>query len=166
MKEKFTRLIAKSLQCLLLVMLLFVTSPIAYSNTQDAIAAGLFSKKIDNPLTTRELRERVQAGITGNYVEDSKSLVTSIRTALDVSPDSTDKDQIQAEARYKINAYSSRYRTDAEKNGLYSFTTLRTALNSVASYYNGSTRRSVPKKVRDRVMVELSRVDAALAEGR
>jgi photosystem II Psb27 protein len=166
MKEKYFRLVSKSLQCLLMVALVFATSLIGYGNTQDAIAAGLFAKKTDNSLTTRELRDQMNAGMTGNYVEDTKLLVTSLRTAVTLPPDSKEKAAVQSDARYKINAYSSRYRADAEKNGLYSFTTLRTALNAVASYYNGSSRRSVPQKVRDRVMLELDRVDTALSEGR
>ncbi|MEE3716258.1 hypothetical protein V2H45_05815 [Tumidithrix elongata RA019] len=164
MKEKYTQLVSKSLQCLLMVTLVFVTSLIGYGNTQDAIAAGLFTRKVD--ITNRELIERVNAGMTGNYVEDTKLLVASLRTAVTLPPDAQDKDKIQTEAHYKINAYSSRYRANPEKNSLYSFTTLRTALNAVASYYNGTSRRSVPQKVRDRVLVELDRVDTALSEGR
>jgi photosystem II Psb27 protein len=48
---------------------------------------------------------------------------------------------------------------------LRSYTTLRTALNNLGSYYTRSTKRVVPQKVRDRVLVELDRVEQALAQG-
>lgn len=116
--------------------------------------------------TNREILEEANAGITGNYVEDTKAVVNSLRYAIELDPKDPNKTAAQTDARFKINSYASRYRRDTEKLGLTSFTTLRTALNALASYYNGTTKRSVPPKVRDRVILELDRVDQALAQGR
>ncbi|AFY73324.1 hypothetical protein Syn7502_01221 [Synechococcus sp. PCC 7502] len=116
--------------------------------------------------TNKEILEKANAGMTGNYVEDTKAVVKSLRYAVGLDPKDPNKIAAQTDARYKINAYASRYRRDSEKLGLTSFTTLRTALNALASYYNGTTKRSVPPKVRDRVILELDRVDIALEQGR
>ncbi len=116
--------------------------------------------------TNKEILERAAAGIKGNYVEDTKAVVDSLRYAVGLDPNDPKKSEAQTDARFKINSYASRYRRDSEKLGLTSFTTLRTALNALASYYNGTTKRSVPPKVRDRVILELDRVDQALAQGR
>lgn len=113
------------------------------------------------PLTTKEMRELVGGGMTGNYEEDVKRLVASLRTALD-----QETKEAQTDAKYKINAFAARYRRPPYE-GLESFTTLRTALNTLASYYNNTTARraSLPQKVKERVFMELDRAERALAEG-
>lgn len=105
-------------------------------------------------------------GLTGNYVSDTQAVIQSLRYAIGLSASDTNRKTAQADARSKINAFASRYRRDPDKLSLASFTTLRTALNALASYYNGTTKRAVPEKVRDRVLIELERVEAALAQGR
>lgn len=131
------------------------------SNAEAALIGS--GKKVT---TNKEILEQANAGITGNYTEDTKAVVDSLRYAVGLDPKDPKKSEAQTDARYKINSYASRYRRDSEKLGLTSFTTLRTALNALASYYNGTTKRSVPPKVRDRVILELDRVDQALAQGR
>jgi photosystem II Psb27 protein len=105
-------------------------------------------------------------GLTGNYPEDTLAVVKSLRYTVQLPMDAPDRMAAQADARSKINSFAARYHLNTESTTLYSYTTLRTALNALASYYNGTTRRSVPEKVRDRVLVELDRVEAALAQGR
>jgi photosystem II Psb27 protein len=105
-------------------------------------------------------------GLTGNYIEDTQAVVKSLRYTVNLPKDAPERPAAQAEARAKIGAYAARYHLNTESTTLSSYTTLRTALNALASYYNGSTRRGVPEKVRDRVLVELDRVEAALAQGR
>ncbi|MDX1978429.1 MAG: photosystem II protein Psb27 [Pseudanabaenaceae cyanobacterium bins.68] len=116
-------------------------------------------------LSTKEMRELVSGGLTGNYAEDTNAVVKSLRYAITLPKDAPDKSAAQQDAKYKINAFASRYRRDGDKLRLTSFTTLRTALNSLASYYNSTAKRRVPDKVRDRVLVELDRVELALAQG-
>jgi photosystem II Psb27 protein len=43
---------------------------------------------------------------------------------------------------------------------------MSTALNTLAGYYNGSKKRAVPAKVRDRLLPEFDRAEVALAQGR
>jgi photosystem II Psb27 protein len=105
-------------------------------------------------------------GLTGNYTDDTLVVVKSLRYAVQLPTDAADRAEAQADARTKINAFAARYHLNTESANLYSYTTMRTALNALASYYNGTTRRSVPEKVRDRVLVEFERVEAALAQGR
>jgi photosystem II Psb27 protein len=116
-------------------------------------------------LSTKELREIVGGGLTGNYNSDTTAVVKSLRYAVTLPKDAPDKNIAQQDAKYKINAFAARYRRDGDKLRLSSFTTLRTALNSLASYYNSTAKRKVPDKVRDRVLIELDRVELALAQG-
>lgn len=105
-------------------------------------------------------------GLTGNYAGDAEAVIKSLRYAIELPANDVGRNAAQAEARSKITAFTSRYRRDSEKLTLSSFTTLRTALNGLASYYNTTSKRSVPAKVRDRVLIELDRAEAALAQGR
>ncbi len=125
---------------------------------------GNLPRNEGKPLTTREMRELVGGGLSGNYDEDVKKLITSLRTALSMDNNDPAKKAAQTDAKYKINAFASRYRRPPYE-GLESFTTLRTALNTLATYYNSSARRSVPEKVKERVFMELDRAERALAQG-
>lgn len=145
-----------------LVAIALVAVIILVGSNAEAALIGSGSKVTTN----KEILERAAAGINGNYIEDTKAVVDSLRYAVGLDPNDPKKSEAQTDARFKINSYASRYRRDSEKLGLTSFTTLRTALNALASYYNGTTKRSVPPKVRDRVILELDRVDQALAQGR
>jgi photosystem II Psb27 protein len=127
--------------------------------------AALFSKKGDS-LTTKEIQTLVNAGLTGNYIADTTDTIQTLREAINLPEDAENRVAVKTSARYKINAYVSRYRADRDKSGLYSYTTMLTALNTLAGYYNGSTKRAVPAKTRDRLLQEFDRAEAALAQGR
>ena len=127
--------------------------------------AALFTKKND-ALTTKEVQALVNAGLTGNYIADTTDTIKNMREAVNLADDAENRMLVKTSARYRINAYISRYRADREKSGLYSYTTMSTALNTLAGYYNGSMKRAVPVKTRDRLLQELGRAEAALAQGR
>ncbi|WP_271253079.1 hypothetical protein [Pseudanabaena sp. Chao 1811] len=126
--------------------------------------AGLFSR--GDVLTTKEIKTLVNAGLTGDYVADTTDTIKTLREAINLPDNAENRAVVKTSARYKINAYVSRYRADREKNGFYSYTTMLTALNTLAGYYNGTTKRAVPAKVRDRLLQEFDRAEAALAQGR
>lgn len=92
-------------------------------------------------------------------------MVDSLRTAIELPEDAPDKAQAQAEARELINQYASRYRRDKSVSTLTSFTTIRTALNSLAGHYSSYPNRPVPEKLKKRINQELRQVEAALKRG-
>jgi photosystem II Psb27 protein len=128
--------------------------------------AGLFGNRSQKVMTTKEIREQVNAGLTGDYESDTKAVIASLRYAVNLPPDAPDREQAESDAHFKINAYAARYRINSEKASLYSYTTMRTLLNNLAAYYNGSTRKPVPQKTKERVLEEMERVELALSEGR
>lgn len=130
-----------------------------------AANAALFAKKGES-LSTKEIQTLVNAGLTGNYIADTTDTLKTLREAINLAEDAENRAAVKTSARYKINAYVSRYRADREKSGLYSYTTMSTALNTLAGYYNGSNKRAVPAKVRDRLLQEFDRAEVALAQGR
>lgn len=127
--------------------------------------AALFTKKSDT-LSTKELQTLVTAGLTGNYSADTTDTIATLREAINLPENAENRFDIKTSARYKINAYVSRYRADHEKSGLSSYTTMSTALNTLAGYYNGSMKRAVPTKTRDRLLQEFDRAEASLSQGR
>jgi photosystem II Psb27 protein len=98
----------------------------------------------------------------GNYRQDTLELIETLRAAVDLPKDAPDKVELQAAARQKINDFAARYRRDGSLTRLSSFTTMRTALNSLAGHYSSYPNRPVPQKLKDRLDQEFKQVEAAL----
>ncbi len=105
------------------------------------------------------------AGLTGNYREDTLGIIGSLRSALTLPADSPDKVTVRAEARKSINDFASRYQRDPAILKLNSFTTMRTALNSLAGHYSSYPNRPVPDKLKTRLEQEFQQVEVALKRG-
>ena len=103
--------------------------------------------------------------LTGDYRQDTLTVVSTLRKALEVTDDSPDKAAIQLEARQKINDFSARYQRAGSTTGLSSFTTMRTALNSLAGHYSSYPNRPVPQKLKTRLEQEFQQVESALKRG-
>ena len=104
-------------------------------------------------------------GITGNYREDTLGVISTLRSALALSADSPDKIAVKAEARKNINDFASRYQRDPAILKLNSFTTMRTALNSLAGHYSSYPNRPVPEKLKTRLEQEFQQVEVSLKRG-
>jgi len=105
------------------------------------------------------------AGLSGNYREDTLALVNSLRTAIALPESAPEKGAAQAEARQLINNFAARYRRDASVTKLASFTTMRTALNSLAGHYSSYPNRPVPEKLKKRLELEFNQIEVALKRG-
>ena len=103
--------------------------------------------------------------LTGDYRQDTLTVITSMRNALNLSQDSPNKAEIQADVRQKINDFSARYQRGNSVSTLSSFTTIRTALNSLAGHYTSYPNRPVPEKLKTRLEKELQQVETALKRG-
>ena len=103
--------------------------------------------------------------LTGDYRQDTLNIVSVLREALDAPDDAPNKAESQAEARKKINEFAARYQRNASVSGLSSFTTMRTALNSLAGHYSSYPNRPVPEKLKNRLEKEFKQVENALRRG-
>ncbi|BDA67382.1 photosystem II 11 kD protein [Rivularia sp. IAM M-261] len=103
--------------------------------------------------------------LTGNYSQDTLTVVNIIRNAIELPNDAPSKAAIQTEARQKINDFSARYQRNTSVASLSSFTTMRTALNSLAGHYSSYPNRPVPEKLKTRLQQELKQVESALQRG-
>ena len=104
-------------------------------------------------------------GLSGDYRQDTLDVVNVLRTAIELPEDAPNKSEAQAAAREKINAFAARYQRDDAFSGLSSFTTMRTALNSLAGHYSSYPNRPLPQKLKRRLEQEFKQVEAALARG-
>ncbi|AOY84705.2 photosystem II protein Psb27 [Moorena producens JHB] len=104
-------------------------------------------------------------GLTGDYRQDTLTALQELRQALELPEDSPDKAAIREQASLLMNDYNSRYRRDRSVSTLNSFTTMRTAVNSLAGYYSSYPNRPLPKKLKDRLEQEFSQVERALKRG-
>jgi len=103
--------------------------------------------------------------LSGDYRQDTLAVLNTLKTAIELPEDSPNKSDLQAEARQKITEFAARYRRDDAVSGLNSFTTMRTALNSLAGHYNSYPNRPVPEKLKQRLEQEFKLVEAALSRG-
>lgn len=104
-------------------------------------------------------------GLTGNYRQDTLAVIGSLRTALQLPDDSPEKPSAETQARQLISDFSSRYRRDAALTKLPSFTTMRTALNSLAGHYSSYPNRPVPAKMKDRLEQEFRQIELSVERG-
>lgn len=103
--------------------------------------------------------------LTGDYRQDTLAVVNILRSAIELPNDAPDKVAIQAQARKKINDFAARYQRDGSVATLNSFTTMRTALNSLAGHYSSYPNRPVPEKLKTRLEQEFKQVENALQRG-
>lgn len=105
------------------------------------------------------------AGLTGDYRQDTLAVLQTLRTAIELPEDAPNKAEVQTEARQLINDFASRYRRDNSVSNLSSFTTMRTALNSLAGHYSSYPNRPLPKKLKTRLEQEFRQIELALKRG-
>ncbi len=102
--------------------------------------------------------------LSGDYPVDTLALVELLRQTVDVAPDATDRIALQNESKKKINEFASRYRRGSVMK-LNSYTTMRTAINSLAGHYTNYPNRPVPEKMKKRLLAEFRQVETALKRG-
>ena len=73
--------------------------------------------------------------LSGNYVDDTIKVAQVLEGTIALAAEDPGRSNAEREARALINDYMSRYRPRDGVNGLASFTTMQTALNSLAGHY-------------------------------
>ncbi|MEB3258798.1 MAG: photosystem II protein Psb27 [Cyanobacteriota bacterium] len=103
--------------------------------------------------------------LSGNYVEDTATVTQSLLSTIALPADDPGASEAIVQARALINDYMARYRPKASVNGLSSFTTMQTALNSLASHYTTYSNRPLPDTLRNRVRKELEQAASSASKG-
>ena len=103
--------------------------------------------------------------LTGNYVEDTVAVADTLLATMALPSDDPGRSEAETEARSLINDYMARYRPRPQVNGLASFTTMQTALNSLAGHYANYPNRPVPDALRELVSKELKKAETGVVRG-
>jgi photosystem II Psb27 protein len=101
-------------------------------------------------------------GLVGNYRQDTLTVLNSMKAVIELATDSPDRAAAQSLARQNINDFASRYRQDPALTKLSSFTSMRTALNSLAAHYAAYPNRPLPEKLRTSLDLKFKQIEAAL----
>lgn len=107
----------------------------------------------------------VSGQMSGDYRQDTLTVIESLRDAISVSDDDPEKGLVEENARALINDFTALYRRDNATANLSSFSTLRTALNALAGHYSSYPNRPIPDKLKNRLEQEFKQVEAALKRG-
>ena len=103
--------------------------------------------------------------LTGDYVEDTVAVVHTLQSTIAMAQDDDGRSEAESSATALIDDYMSRYRPRPQVNGLSSFTTMQTALNSLAGHYKTYANRPLPETLRTRVDKELAKAEKAVVRG-
>jgi photosystem II Psb27 protein len=103
--------------------------------------------------------------LSGNYVEDTVAVADTLLATIALPADDPGRSEAETSARGLINDYMARYRPQPKVNGLASFTTMQTALNSLAGHYANYPNRPVPDALRDRVSKERKKAETGVVRG-
>ena len=103
-----------------------------------------------------------KGALSGDYRQDTLTIVNNLRTAIELPDDSPDRASIQEQTKQIIYDYASRYRRNQSVSTLSSYTTIRTALNALAGHYSSYPNRPLPQKLKARLEKELKQVEGAL----
>lgn len=104
-------------------------------------------------------------GLSGNYVDDTVHVAQLLQSTIALPADDPARKESETEARALITSYMARYRSRRDVNGLASFTTMQTALNSLAGHYANYANRPLPDALRSRLEKELSKAETTVVRG-
>ena len=103
--------------------------------------------------------DAARTSMSGDYSTDTVSVAKSLRETLAIPNDNEERPAAQKESVRLITDYISRYRNRPQVNGSTSFTTMQTALKSMAGHYKTFSDRPLPEKLKNRLHKELTRAE-------
>ena len=97
--------------------------------------------------------------MSGNYIEDTVSVAESLKGTIALPRDAEGRAEAETEAVQIITAYISRYRNRSQVNQSLSYTTMQTALNSMAGHYKTFSNRPLPDQLKERLSSQLEKAE-------
>lgn len=103
--------------------------------------------------------------LSGDYQTDTVTVADSLLATIELQADDPGRSAAELQARGLMNEYVARYRPRRAVNGLSSFTTMQTALNSLAGHYANYPNRPLAEKLKARLRKELNSAETSAARG-
>jgi len=104
-------------------------------------------------------------GLSGNYVDDTVAVADTLLGTIALSADDPARGEAENQAKALMNDYVARYRPRSAVNGLSSFTTMQTALNSLAGHYANYPNRPLNQELQSRLTKELKKAENNAVRG-
>ncbi len=109
--------------------------------------------------------EARRSWISGKYEDDTIFVIHKLQETIEIPNDAEGHSQVENEAIDLITDYMSVYRNRQGATSLNSFTTMQTALNSLAGHYKNYSNRPLPEKLKDRLNKELTKAEKSVQRG-
>ena len=99
--------------------------------------------------------QAARISMSGDYPRDTISVIDNLKETISSPQD----EEGRSEAIAIITAYISRYRNRSRVNRSVSFTTMQTALNSLAGHYKTFGKRPISDELKNRLDNQLTKVE-------
>nr|AUG32844.1 putative Photosystem II Psb27 protein [Paulinella longichromatophora] len=116
-------------------------------------------------LTTACSNTNATSHLTGIYIDDTVTVAQNLLDTISLTQDDVSRPEAELESRALINEYTARYRPQSQVNGLSSFTTMQTAVHSLAGHYASYANRPLPDDLKERLNKELKKAAASVVRG-
>jgi|TARA_B100000959_G_scaffold187564_1_gene196136 photosystem II Psb27 protein len=116
-------------------------------------------------LTTFAGADAAEIRLSGTYVEDTVNVAHSLQETIAIPMEDEGHAAAAEEAHALIYDYIAKYRPRPKVNNLPSFTTMQTALNSLAGHYNNFANRPLPEELQTRINKELAKAEQSALRG-
>tara|TARA_Y100001968_G_scaffold89236_1_gene80320 strand:+ start:35345 stop:35779 length:435 start_codon:yes stop_codon:yes gene_type:complete len=105
-----------------------------------------------------------RTSMTGDFTQDTLTVAKTLKETVSIPSEDEKYSEVKKEAVFVIDDYISRYRNRSQVNSSVSFTTMQTALNSLAGHYKTFPNRPVPEKLKNRLNDELSKAESLVLQ--
>ena len=116
-------------------------------------------------LTTFGQTAEARSSMSGDYLKDTVGVIHSLQETIDLPQDAEGHSAAEDQALSLITDYISLYRSRMEVSQSLSFTTMQTALNSLAGHYKNYSNRPLSEELRNRLNKELTKAEKTVQRG-
>ena len=109
--------------------------------------------------------EARNTSISGDYEKDTVFVVHSLQETIDLPQEAENHSAAESDAVELITDYMSVYRNRQGLGSLNSFTTMQTALNSLAGHYKNYSNRPLSEDLKSRLTKELEKAERSVLRG-
>ncbi len=117
---------------------------------------------LTSSVNTAEARN---SSISGDYEKDTVFVVHSLQETMELPQDAENHSAAESDAVELITDYMSVYRNRQGLGSLNSFTTMQTALNSLAGHYKNYSNRPLSEELKTRLTKELDKAERSVLRG-
>jgi len=109
--------------------------------------------------------EAARSSMSGDYEKDTVAVVHNLQETIALPQETEGHAEIERETIRLITDYMSIYRNRQRVNESLSFTTMQTALNSLAGHYKNYSNRPLSQDLKDRLNKELTKAEKNVVRG-